>query len=141
MYMQLLDEAVGELKDTLPADSLPAETVRKLEESSKLKTKDVIVESDISMFIPESYIDDENTRLELYRKLSGVKDMNMLAEMKEEFIDRFGKLPAETGSLFEHMEIKLILAKLGFEKIIISGDTVELFFDMNNESIFYRRIF
>ncbi|KXK50737.1 MAG: transcription-repair coupling factor, partial [Chlorobi bacterium OLB5] len=94
MYMQLLDEAVGELKDTLPADSLPAETVRKLEESSKLKTKDVIVESDISMFIPESYIDDENTRLELYRKLSGVNDMNMLAEMKEEFIDRFGKLPA-----------------------------------------------
>lgn len=136
MYMQLLDEAVGELKDTLPVDSLPAETVRKLEESSKLKTKDVIVESDISMFIPESYIDDENTRLELYRKLSGVKDMNMLAEMKEEFIDRFGKLPAETESLFEHMEIKLILAKLGFEKIIISGDTVELFFDMNNESIF-----
>lgn len=136
MYMQLLDEAVGELKDTMPADSLPLETVRKLEESSKLKTKDVVVESDISMFIPESYIDDENIRLELYRKLSVIKEMNILLEMKEEFVDRFGKLPEETESLFEHLEIKLMLSKLGFEKIIISGDSIELFFDMNNESIF-----
>lgn len=136
MYMQILDEAVDELKDTLPADSLPAETVKKLAESRKPKLKDVIIESDISMLIPETYIDDENTRLELYQKLSNTSTITELNEHREEFIDRFGKLPYEVKSLFTHLEIKLTLAELGFEKIIISGDTLELYLDMTNDSIF-----
>lgn len=136
MYMQILDEAVDELKDTLPADSLPVETVKKLAESRKPKLKDVIIESDISMLIPETYIDDENTRLELYQKLSNTSTITELNEHREEFIDRFGKLPYEVKSLFTHLEIKLTLAELGFEKIIISGDTLELYLDMTNDSIF-----
>lgn len=34
-----------------------------------------------------------------------------------------------------------MLISPGFEKIIISGDTIELFFDLNNESIFTRGFF
>jgi transcription-repair coupling factor (superfamily II helicase) len=136
MYMQILDEAVEELKDTLPAETLPAETVKRLTESKKPKLKDVIIETDLSMFIPETYIDDENTRLELYQKLSNTRSISELNDHRDEFIDRFGKLPEEVDSLFAHLEMKHILAELGFEKIIISGDTLELFFDMTNDSIF-----
>ena len=38
--------------------------------------------------------------------------------------------------LLKHIEIKLILSPIGFEKIIISGEHLELFFDMTNENIF-----
>lgn len=136
MYMQLLDEAVTELKDTLPGDSLPAETVHALAEKSKPKLKDVFVESDISMLLPESYIDDENTRLELYQRLSKINNSTELDEVKSELVDRFGKLPEEVISLFKHLEIKLLLSSIGFEKITISGEQLELFFDLNNENIF-----
>jgi len=136
MYLQILDEAVAELKEALPADSLPAETIQKLSAQSKPAGKDVAIESDISMYIPESYIDDENTRLELYQRLSNVKSKEELGEIREEFIDRFGKLPEEVTSLLNHIEIKLILSSLGFEKILISGDLLEIFFDINNNEIY-----
>ena len=137
MYMQLLDEAVTELKETIPAESLPAETLQQLtQKSSKPVFKEVWVESDISMLLPESYIDDENTRLEIYQRLSKVTSYSGLEDIQHELIDRFGKLPGEVISLIDHIEIKLILSKAGFEKITINGNTIELFFDMNNEEIF-----
>jgi transcription-repair coupling factor (superfamily II helicase) len=137
MYMQLLDEAVAELKETIPAESLPAETMQQLtQKSSKPKFKDVLVESDISMFLPEAYIDDENTRLEIYQRLSKVTSQAELNEIKLELEDRFGKLTDEVTSLLHHIEIKLILSTIGFEKIVISGEQLELFFDLNNENIY-----
>jgi transcription-repair coupling factor (superfamily II helicase) len=136
MYLQILDEAVAELKEALPADSLPAETMQKLSAQKKPAGKDVAIESDISMFIPESYIDDENTRLELYQRLSNLKSNSELQAIHEEFVDRFGKLPEEVTSLLNHIEIKLILSSLGFEKISISGDQLEIFFDINNNEIY-----
>ncbi|HAX47739.1 MAG TPA: transcription-repair coupling factor, partial [Bacteroidetes bacterium] len=85
MYMQLLDEAVTELKETIPAESLPAETIQQLtQKSAKPAFKDVLVESDISMFLPENYIDDENTRLDIYQRLSNVTSQAELDEIKLE---------------------------------------------------------
>ena len=137
MYMQLLDEAVAELKETIPAESLPADTMQQLtQKSNKPKFKDVLVESDISMFLPETYIDDENTRLEIYQRLSKVTSQDELNEIRLELEDRFGKLTDEVTSLLQHIEIKLILSPIGFEKIVISGEQLELFFDLNNENIY-----
>jgi transcription-repair coupling factor (superfamily II helicase) len=137
MYMQLLDEAVTELKESIPTDSLPADTIQQLtQKSAKSKFKDVMIESDISMLLPESYIDDENTRLEIYQRLSKVTSAAELTEISEELVDRFGKLPEEVTSLLNHIEIKLLLSAIGFEKIVISGELLELFFDMTNEDIF-----
>ena len=88
------------------------------------------------MYIPERYIDDENTRLEIYQRLSKVSSFDELDSIKNELIDRFGRLPEEVESLFKHIEIKLILSSKGFEKIIISRDIIELFFNLKDEEIF-----
>jgi len=134
MYMQILDEAVTELKESelgeVIADFIPKDA------APKKKKREVTVESDISMFIPESYVDDENTRLEVYQRLSKVNSFDELGAVKEELVDRFGKLPEEVESLVKHIEIKIMLAEKGFEKIIISGDSVELFLDIKDDEIF-----
>ncbi|HMT12955.1 MAG TPA: hypothetical protein PKA39_15195, partial [Ignavibacteria bacterium] len=100
------------------------------------KRNEVLVESDISMYIPEDYIDDENARLEIYKKMSSVNSTDELKEISEELVDRFGKLPAEVESLVKHIELKLLLSQNGFEKLSISGDVVELFFDLENQDIY-----
>lgn len=134
MYMQILDEAVAELKESelgeVIADIMPRD------KTPKKKKREVTVESDISMLIPEDYIDDENTRLEIYQRLSKSAEFNELEAIKEELIDRFGKLPEETESLIKHIELKIMLGEKGFEKIVISGDSTELFMDVNDEEIF-----
>lgn len=139
MYMQILDEAVSELDiESIPAENIPKETVQKLtqlREKSK-KRREVILESDISMYIPEHYIDDENTRLEIYQRLSEIDSSQGLNDIQNELADRFGKLPVEVSSLLKHVEMKLTLGEKAFEKIIISGDLVELFIDLNIEETF-----
>ena len=134
MYMQILDEAVAELKESelgeVIADIMPRD------KTPKKKKREVTVESDISMLIPEDYIDDENTRLEIYQRLSKSAEFTELESIKDELVDRFGKLPEETESLIKHIELKIMLGEKGFEKIVIAGDSVELFMDVNDEEIF-----
>ena len=139
MYMQILDEAVSELNiDTAEGEKIPDETLKELSRiKEKTKKKfETLIESDISMYIPEEYIDDENTRLEIYQKLSRANTFEELNDVKSEMQDRFGRIPEEVDSLFTHIQMKLLLSAKGFEKIVISGDTVELFLDVNNDEIF-----
>lgn len=134
MYMQILDEAMSELKESELGSVIADIAPRSKTETRKLTP--VTLESDISMLIPESYIDDENTRLEIYQRLSGVRSFEELTELTSELDDRFGKLPPELVSLTRHLEIKLHLSEKGFEKLIINGSGAELFFDVKNESVF-----
>jgi transcription-repair coupling factor (superfamily II helicase) len=132
MYMQILDEAVSELKESelgsLIADVIPSAG------KPKEKSIDVVIESDVSMLIPEDYVDDENTRLEIYQRLSKVESVKELESIKEELADRFGKFPEEVLSLFKHVELKLALQDSGFEKIIIYGSNADLFFLLSQDN-------
>lgn len=134
MYMQILDEAVAELKDAPEFSGVIADVIPK--EQPKKKKRDVTVESDISMLIPEAYVDDENIRLEIYQRLSKADTFTELEAIREELVDRFGKLPEETENLLKHVELKIMLGSKGFEKIVISGGFVELFMDINDDEIF-----
>lgn len=134
MYMQILDEAITELKET-ELGSVIAEVIPTQKEQPKKKIE-MTIESDISMLIPESYIDDENIRLEIYQRLAKANTFEELTEAEHEMIDRFGKLPEEVISLIKHIEMKLLLGEKGFEKIVIYGDTLELFVDLNHDTFF-----
>ena len=141
MYMQILDEAVNELKQSefsgIIADVMPARSAGGPAQKEHAKKKiEVIIESDISMLIPESYIDDENIRLEIYQRLAAANSFDEIKSVKDELTDRFGKLPDEVVSLLKHIELKLMLGEKGFEKISIHKDTLELFVNLKNEEFF-----
>ena len=132
MYMQILDEAVSELKGT-ELGSVIAEVIPH-EAKPKKKHIDVVIESDVGMLIPEWYINDENIRLQTYQKLSAVEDTEGLNSIKEELADRFGKFPDEVLALFKHVELKTASQDSGFEKIIISGNTADLYFHLSEDN-------
>ncbi len=71
----------------------------------------------LSAFIPERYMADTDQRYIAYRRLAGLDRPEELADLKEEFVDRYGALPAETENLFEVMELKLELKKLRITKL------------------------
>ena len=113
---------------------LPISDIFKIETKPKAKTIEVVIESDVGMLIPENYIDDENTRLETYQKLSKVQTYEELDSIKDELTDRFGKFPDEVISLFKHVELKIEAINSGFEKIVISGNTAELYFHLSEDN-------
>lgn len=136
MYMQILDEAVTELRESSLGMALSDIIPKAPNAIDKKKIKEVAMETDIAMLLPESYIEVENTRLEIYQRLSNVTSMEELNLIKDELIDRFGKFPEETLALFEHLKIKILAGEKGFNKISIHNNLLELHMSPDNEEIF-----
>ncbi len=73
--------------------------------------------------IPITYIEDEELRLQLYRRIAGITHPEALNEMRRELIDRFGKdvetdsVPEEVDNLLFQIHIKSLAARAGIDRI------------------------
>ncbi|HQZ44289.1 MAG TPA: helicase-related protein, partial [Flavobacteriales bacterium] len=92
-YHKILEEAVKELKN---------EHFKELFEDRQLargatrdQSDDCIIETDLTMLIPASYVSETAERLALYRKLDDIKDATELAKFTKEVTDRFGPIPQQ----------------------------------------------
>ncbi|MEP1599625.1 MAG: transcription-repair coupling factor, partial [Hyphomonas sp.] len=70
-----------------------------------------------AVLIPETYVEDLNIRLSLYRRLSEISTAAERESFAAELIDRFGPLPEETKQLLEVTAIKVQCKTLGISKL------------------------
>lgn len=92
LYQSMLEEAIQSLKggeDGQPEDHWSPQ-----------------ISIGTATLIPEQYVADLQTRLGLYRRLSGLETRAHIDEFGEELTDRFGALVPEVKSLLDVMEIK-----------------------------------
>jgi transcription-repair coupling factor (superfamily II helicase) len=133
LYTRLLAEAVEEQKalragKAKPPPRLPAPTV----------------DLPLDAFIPEDYVADVDTRLELYRALGSVEAAEKLEDIRKELADRFGAPPPEVENLFYAVRIKALGAKAGIESISMDEGLIiirrfgELAFDAQKLTPFLR---
>lgn len=71
----------------------------------------------IPIMIPDTYVRDLGVRLGLYKRIGDLQDKAGLDDIREELIDRFGKLPTEVDNLLKTVEIKQLCRKANIEKI------------------------
>jgi transcription-repair coupling factor (superfamily II helicase) len=90
LYCQLLENAARRLKN---------EPVR--------EAFHVAVDLPISAFFPGSYVPAGRPKIEVYRKLSGVRTLEELQELRDELRDRFGPLPEQAARLLDVRELQL----------------------------------
>ncbi|NUT00079.1 MAG: transcription-repair coupling factor, partial [Sphingomonas sp.] len=74
---------------------------------------------DAPILIPETYVPDLDLRMGLYRRLGELDDKQGVESFAAELIDRFGKLPEETGNLLKIVETKLNAKKAMILKLDI----------------------
>jgi transcription-repair coupling factor (superfamily II helicase) len=91
LYLKLLDEAVQKLT----VENYEAET-------------ETLLELEYSGFIPENYIDGQQEKMEMYKKIAAIKTREELESLHAEFVDRFGPPPDEAASLLALAEIRII---------------------------------
>lgn len=60
---------------------------------------------------------DVNIRLSFYKRIAGAENKPELDELKVELIDRFGRLPEATTSLFRIAELRQLAKKIQIQKI------------------------
>ena len=113
LYCRLLEETVKELKGEREG----------IEE---------VVEPEIVIpfqgYIPDDYISHSGQRLDIYKKLSDIDDIEELYYQKEELEDRYGLPPEPFINLFTFLELKILARKIRLERLEKKRDIITLTF-------------
>jgi len=103
LYQQMVEEAVERLKAGVE------------EPAQDMWSPSISLGAPVT--IPEVYIPDLATRLNLYRRLSALESDEDIAAMGAEIVDRFGPTPPEVGLLLQLVTIKALCRRANVEKI------------------------
>ena len=69
------------------------------------------------VMIPESYVQDLNVRLSLYRRIGDQRDVEDIDSFAAEMVDRFGPLPVEVENLLGVITIKNLCRTANVSKL------------------------
>lgn len=59
----------------------------------------VEIDLDVDAYIPNTYVNDERQKIELYKRIRSLSGEEEYVELQDEFIDRFGDFPQEVDDL------------------------------------------
>ena len=110
MYLRLLDQAIGR------------------SEEEQLPDSELYLELEYSGFLPNDYIPEMVTKMELYKKIAAANSDERLQTLRLEIEDRFGPPPAEVSSLLAMSEIRIICSDLSISSLRERAGTVEVSF-------------
>jgi transcription-repair coupling factor (superfamily II helicase) len=111
-YLRWLEEEVKALQGEGPPGPLPV--------------PEVVL--DAPAHLPDAYVADHTSKLEVYRRLARVERSGEIAAIREELRDRFGPLPPEAERLLLVTELRALGALAGLETILVRGDEARLTF-------------
>lgn len=112
MYLRLLEEAVAELQGHEPLH----------------RVTDVTVEFPTSAFLDSGYISDEDQRIDMYKTIAVIRTDGDLSDVRDELLDRYGDIPAETLRLLDIAFIRNLAASCGLAAVKDRGELVEMAF-------------
>ncbi len=121
LYTQMLQETIQDLK------------IQKKKDAGEYTAEDVIKDRDkdqeitlpISALIPEDYIRNHGLKLEFYQKIKNAPNNDVLMDITDELIDRFGDFPEEVANLISLGEIRIKMANLGISTLKLKNNTLE----------------
>jgi len=108
-YMEMLEETIAELSGQAHEEWIDPE-----------------IKLPVVGRLPEDYVPDVSQRLVLYKRLSNTRDENEVALIRDELLDRFGRLPAEAENLLEVIRLKIAARRLGIVRIESSRGEIVL---------------
>ncbi len=103
LYVQMVSEAVSELKG-----------------EARPKPVDLSLDLPDAAHLPASYVAAEDVRLEAYRRLSGVRSEEQVDDVRTEWEDRFGPLPAPAAALLDVARLRVECLRLGVTDLAVT---------------------
>jgi transcription-repair coupling factor (superfamily II helicase) len=104
LYVQMVSEAVGELKGEPPRP--PAE---------------IKLDLPVEAHLPGDYVAREDLRLEAYRRLAAVRSAEEVADICAEWEDRFGPLPPPARALLSVGRLRAECARVGVREVTVAS--------------------
>ncbi len=92
------------------------------------------VDIGVSAFIPDSYIPDNESRIEMYKRIAGIQSSDDAEDVANELADRFGRPPECVNALVLISLTRALASRLGFYEVVAKGgDAVYLYSDRLGE--------
>jgi len=114
LYCQMLEESIKELK------------------GEKIDTREAtIIDINITAFIPDEWVGDKEQKMIEYKRLADVKSYRELEFLQDEWIDRFGKIPAEVEKLVKVIRLRLKASSIKINLVREAFDTIRVFSDIS----------
>jgi transcription-repair coupling factor (superfamily II helicase) len=105
LYMQMLDEAVGEIEQGAEQDWEP-----------------VRLDVNVDAYVPADYIPYEHAKVDVHRRIAGSREVAELVSLREELEDRFGELPEPLQNLIALQQARIKLGQAGASAVTFRGD-------------------
>jgi transcription-repair coupling factor (superfamily II helicase) len=112
LYTQLMEKAMRELRGEEVIEEVTPE-----------------IRFHVPAFIPATFVSDPSERLGLYRRLSFARSDEEVEMIREEMVDRFGKIPIEVDHLLDVIKVKILLTRLSIKKLEETPSRLILTFD------------
>ena len=108
MYLQLLEDAV-------------------LEEKGEKKKVSAECSADltVSANIPDRYVPDGGQRMDLYRRIAGIRTQEDAADLLDELLDRYGDPPKSVYALLDVAMLRSSAAQAGVSEITQRGEKLK----------------
>jgi transcription-repair coupling factor (superfamily II helicase) len=91
------------------------------------------VDLNVDGYIPSSFVENEEQKIEIYKKIAAAESKNDIFDITEEIIDRFGNIPVQVDNLLKISYIKSLCKKLRIKAISQAGNTVS--FEMTGNDL------
>ncbi len=135
-YQKILEEAIQELKESQFKELFKDEVEKKRD-----YVRDVEIETEVEMLIPDDYVSVIQERLNLYTELDRIKTEEEILAYKTKLIDRFGPIPKQVNELFDGLRLRWLCKQMGFERLSLKGRKLRGYFVLNPQSSFYETKF
>ena len=133
-YQKILDEAIQELKEG-EFKELYAE---ELKEENRVFVKDCVIETDMEILMPTTYVNAVDERLRLYKQLNDITTEEELQKFGKNLEDRFGEIPHQTEELIATMRLKWLAQEIGIERLYMKNGILRGYFISNPDSDYFQ---
>src|SRR3954464_13790694 len=112
LYIRMVGEAVEEYRAQAEG--------REVEEQVEIR-----VDLPVDAHMPRDYIPGERLRLEAYRRIAGAATHEALAEVRQEFVDRYGRFPQPVENLLAVAAFRIDARAAGLSEVAMQGNFVK----------------
>jgi transcription-repair coupling factor (superfamily II helicase) len=103
LYCEMVTEAVAELKGEVAPEPV-----------------EIKIDVPVDAYLPTDYIGREDLRLEAYRRLATVQQGTEVDDVRAEWVDRYGPVPAPAEALLAVAQLRAACVRAGITEVSVS---------------------
>ncbi|NLW52367.1 MAG: transcription-repair coupling factor [Tissierellia bacterium] len=115
LYVRMLKESIDSLKGIEPK-----------------KKSNVKIDVKVDAYIPGSYIPDHTEKINMYKKISYIENIEDYHDIVDELIDRFGTFPKAVQNILDLSLIRTMLERVSFDEMVEVDGEIEFRYDNFN---------